>query len=302
MKTILENKEKGDLIFVFCVCSAVQQELSGMNLGGSQRSKSSSLRVKSKQMFTCLPLALFMLLVVLNSTSAIRSGARKNNRPAMKPPMGWLNWERFMCETDCQKYPRGCVNEQLYLDMATRLVEDGYQSLGYTYVNIDDCWSLKTRDGATEQLVPDPERFPNGISGLAASIHAKGLKLGIYGDCGLKTCAGYPGQVKLDYDMDTNNYFELDSTTLTGWQIDSFKFDGCFIDPIEAESVCSKFLPVLQSKGREVLLVCEWPFYMMKAHAEPTTRLPPRVATSGATTRTSKVSGTIEDQHSLKIS
>lgn len=36
------------------------------------------------------------------------------------------------------------------------------------------------RDTTTKRIVPDPTKFPNGISGLATQIHALGLKIGIY--------------------------------------------------------------------------------------------------------------------------
>lgn len=52
------------------------------------------------------------------------------------------------------------------MEMAKHLVNDGWKDLGYVYVNIDDCWMAKERD-AKGQLVPDPERFPNGIKALA---------------------------------------------------------------------------------------------------------------------------------------
>lgn len=36
------------------------------------------------------------------------------------------------------------------------------------------------RDSATQKMVPDSAKFPNGISRLADQIHALGLKIGIY--------------------------------------------------------------------------------------------------------------------------
>lgn len=52
------------------------------------------------------------------------------------------------------------------MDMAQRMVEDGYREAGYIYVNIDDCWSAKQRDDEG-RLVPDPVRFPSGMKALA---------------------------------------------------------------------------------------------------------------------------------------
>ena len=64
----------------------------------------------------------------------------------------------------------------------------------YQYVNIDDCWLTHQRD-AEGRLVPDPTKFPDGIRGTADYIHSLGLKIGIYGDVGTATCAGYPGSL-----------------------------------------------------------------------------------------------------------
>jgi alpha-N-acetylgalactosaminidase len=44
------------------------------------------------------------------------------NGLARTPPMGWLSWQRFRCNTDCQYFPNNCINAQLYMDMADRMV------------------------------------------------------------------------------------------------------------------------------------------------------------------------------------
>lgn len=42
-------------------------------------------------------------------------GARAlDNGLAMTPTMGWLHWERFMCNTDCEEDPDSCVRYQRY--------------------------------------------------------------------------------------------------------------------------------------------------------------------------------------------
>lgn len=47
------------------------------------------------------------------------------------------------------------------MEMADHLAQDGWRDLGYTYLNIDDCW-IGGRD-AKGRLIADPKRFPNGI-------------------------------------------------------------------------------------------------------------------------------------------
>ena len=59
---------------------------------------------------------------------------------AMTPPMGWMSWEVFRCETDCAKNPDACINERLYKQMANALQTDGYVAAGYRTISIDDCW------------------------------------------------------------------------------------------------------------------------------------------------------------------
>ena len=63
---------------------------------------------------------------------------------AKKPPMGWNSWNTFGDK----------INEQLIKEMTDRIVDDGYRDLGYEYVIIDDCWSL--RDRVDGKLVADP--------------------------------------------------------------------------------------------------------------------------------------------------
>lgn len=57
------------------------------------------------------------------------------------------------------------TSERLFMEMADRLAQDGWRDLGYTYLNIDDCW-IGGRDDKGH-LVPDPKRFPRGIAFLA---------------------------------------------------------------------------------------------------------------------------------------
>jgi alpha-N-acetylgalactosaminidase len=116
-----------------------------------------------------------------------------NNGLALTPPMGWLTWERFRCNIDCENDPKNCIGERLIKEQADRMVADGFLELGYEYIMLDDCWLAEKRDENTGRLQPDPKRFPSGIKALADYVHSKGLKFGIYEDYGFLTCAGYPG-------------------------------------------------------------------------------------------------------------
>uniref|UniRef100_A0A1I7X7J5 Alpha-galactosidase n=1 Tax=Heterorhabditis bacteriophora TaxID=37862 RepID=A0A1I7X7J5_HETBA len=128
-----------------------------------------------------------------------------DNGLARTPPMGWMSWTAFYCEMDCVKYPKSCINEELYMEMADRLgtvyiiyishvgTSEGYREAGYVSVHVDDCWMGRERDEKSGKLIADKNRFPSGMRSLARYMHDKGLKFGIYEDYGTKTCAGFPG-------------------------------------------------------------------------------------------------------------
>nr|XP_004668811.1 alpha-galactosidase A isoform X1 [Jaculus jaculus] len=182
-------------------------------------------------------------------------GARAlDNGLARTPTMGWLHWERFTCNLDCEEEPDSCISEQLFMQMAELMVSDGWKDAGYEYLCIDDCWMAPERD-SQDRLQADPERFPSGIHHLANYVHSKGLKLGIYADVGYKTCAGFPGSFE---------HYDIDAQTFADWGVDLLKFDGCFIDNIQnLEDGYKNMSLALNKTGRSIVYSCEWPLYMM---------------------------------------
>ncbi|KAF8919909.1 glycoside hydrolase superfamily [Mucidula mucida] len=124
------------------------------------------------------------------------------------PALGWNHWNAYGCS----------ISEAKVLAAANSFISLGLKDAGYEYINIDDCWSLMARNSTTGTNTPDPSKFPNGISGVATQIHALGLKIGIYGDAGTATCAGFPGS------LDTE---ALDASTFAAWGIDYLKYDNC---------------------------------------------------------------------------
>ncbi|XP_029917793.1 alpha-galactosidase A [Myripristis murdjan] len=179
-----------------------------------------------------------------------------DNGLALKPTMGWLHWERFMCNTDCDTDPDNCVSERLYMQMADVMVKEGWREAGYEYVCIDDCWPSHQRD-AQGRLQADPKRFPGGIKKLADYIHSRGLKLGIYGDVGTSTCAGYPGSL---------GYYETDAQTFADWGVDLLKFDGCYMNWTRLGDGYVTMSKALNRTGRNIIYSCEWPLYEWPFH------------------------------------
>ena len=87
-----------------------------------------------------------LLALTLFVTLTSRKALGLENGLARTPPMGWLAWERFRCNTDCANDPHNCISERLFRQMADLVVSDGYQEVGYSYINVDDCWLAHTRD------------------------------------------------------------------------------------------------------------------------------------------------------------
>jgi alpha-galactosidase len=107
--------------------------------------------------------------------------------------MGWNTWNKFGCN----------VSEELIRGAADAVVKTGMKDAGYQYVVIDDCWQV-SRD-KLGNIVPDPQRFPNGMKTVGDYIHSLGLKFGIYSDAGSQTCAHRPGSLGHEY-QDTLPY------------------------------------------------------------------------------------------------
>jgi alpha-galactosidase len=169
------------------------------------------------------------LLGVLTAGPAAALG----NGLAATPQMGFNDWNAYGCN----------VSESLIESTALAMHEDGMQAAGYDYVNIDDCWMAPNRD-ANGNLVPDPAKFPDGISGTAAYVHSLGLKLGIYEDAGTETCAGFPGSL---------GHEQQDADSFASWAVDYLKYDSCNDEGISAQTRYTAMYDALKNTGRPIL-------------------------------------------------
>ena len=50
-----------------------------------------------------------VILLLLALSSSITNVKALDNGLARTPPMGWLSWERFRCNTDCENDPDNCI-------------------------------------------------------------------------------------------------------------------------------------------------------------------------------------------------
>ena len=186
------------------------------------------------------------LAAVLAAGSLVATGgmtspaAALDNGLARTPQMGWNDWNSFGCN----------VNENLVRQTADAMVSSGMAAAGYTYVNIDDCWSTKSRN-ANGDLVADPQKFPNGIKALADYVHSKGLKLGIYSSAGTTTCAGYPASL---------GYERRDAALWASWGIDYLKYDNCGDHQGKnGQQRYTAMRDALAATGRPILFsLCNW--------------------------------------------
>ncbi|PRP89753.1 hypothetical protein PROFUN_00095 [Planoprotostelium fungivorum] len=175
----------------------------------------------------------FVLSILLAVALAIL-----DNGLAKTPQMGWNSWNKFACN----------VNETVIRDTIDLIVKLKLDTLGYNYVNIDDCWA-ESRD-ANGIVVVDSKSFPNGIKALADYAHSKGLLFGIYSDAGSNTCAGRPGS--LGHELD-------DAKTYAEWGVDYLKYDNCNADGNTVKERYTAMAKALHSVDRPIFFsMCEW--------------------------------------------
>jgi alpha-galactosidase len=152
--------------------------------------------------------------------------------------MGWNTWNTFACK----------IEEKLIHETAERIVDLGLKDLGYTYLNLDDCWQQvnRTEDGHVQAA----ETFPSGMKSLADFIHSKGLLFGLYSSAGTHTCAGRAGGMDFE-DKDAESY--------ASWGVDYLKYDNCFNEKRPAIERYSAMRDALNKTGRPIFYsICNW--------------------------------------------
>jgi alpha-galactosidase len=70
-------------------------------------------------------------------------------------------------------------------------------------------------------------KFPSGIPALAAYVHGKGLKLGIYESANTATCVGLYGGVSGSVAVGSLGHEAQDAKTFADWGVDFLKYDLC---------------------------------------------------------------------------
>ncbi|MGC4232407.1 MAG: glycoside hydrolase family 27 protein [Niabella sp.] len=170
-----------------------------------------------------------------------------------KPPiMGWSSWNHFRIHID----------EKMIREQADAMISSGLYNAGYRFVNIDDGY-FKGRDG-NGNLLTDDKKFPSGMGALAAYIHSKGLKAGIYTDAGKNTCGSI-------YDKDSNGvgvgiYGHIEQDVhrfFKEWKYDFLKVDWCGGErmKLDEQTEYTKIIDAVKAIDKNIVFnICRWQF------------------------------------------
>ena len=203
------------------------------------------------------------------------------------PAMGWNSFD--VLSSSRAGYGQTWLNES-HIEGASDAMAQFIQSAGYQYVNIDSGWSSNyawTSNSFDANGVPsaDPQRFPDGIAGVASYVHANGQKLGIYGVVGLPTGVydgnypiagttchtqdialqpltsvpnGWYGQYEIDWSNPcAQAYYNSEADVFASWGVDLLKVDGT--TAANAGDIAA-WQTALNQTGRSIwLTVSAWP-------------------------------------------
>ena len=201
--------------------------------------RNSSTRPRLGLVPSLLPLVCAALLALV----AVPNALAVNNGLGRTPAMGWNDYNAYPA-LSCSGISASTLEQG-----ANIMVSSGMKAAGYEYVNMDDCWMEHSRDG-NGNLVPDPNKFPNGMAPFVAYIHNLGLKVGLYEDMGTSTCQGYPGSY---------GHYAQDIALYKSWGIDFVKMDWCATSGLDPQTQYAEFEADLQAADANIYFSeCDW--------------------------------------------
>ena len=166
----------------------------------------------------------------------------------LTPPLGWNSWNVF----------HENINEKQIQEIADAMVESGLRDAGYVFLNLDDNW-MDTKRDAQGNLQNNPKTFPSGMKAIADYVHKKGLKFGLYGDRGKRTCHHYNSNWQSE--SGSNGREEQDAKKLAEWGVDYWKYDNCDSDPRTQEKDYTAMSNALRNSGRDIVFsICMWEY------------------------------------------
>lgn len=185
------------------------------------------------------------------------------DRIALTPPMGWNSW-------NCWGYK---VSQTKVLSSARALVEKGLNQHGWIYINIDDGWQ-GVRGGQSNAIQPNA-KFPD-MKGLGDTLHAMGLRFGIYSTPWRGSYAGHIGSssdnadgtydwiksgfhnddfrinnntARSNYEFGAHSFVTADVGQWAAWGVDYLKYDWYPIDVPHVQKMSS----ALKTSGRDIV-------------------------------------------------
>ena len=159
--------------------------------------------------------------VTLQASNAIGKSSRLfrivvGNTLALTPPMGWNSWYSYYEQ----------VTDRVVREAAGDMISSGMADFGYQFINVDGGWQVNT-NGKDPEVggesrdakgnINSNRRFPD-MQAMAAYIHAKGLKAGLYTSPGPVDCAESTGRYQHE---------AADAKTFAAWGFDFLKYDWC---------------------------------------------------------------------------
>ncbi|HEX4110742.1 MAG TPA: glycoside hydrolase family 27 protein [Solirubrobacteraceae bacterium] len=159
--------------------------------------------------------------ILLAALALLLAGARAASAATLAPPPGtagsalaptpYMGWDSYYAFA-------GKINESTILTEAHELVASGLAADGYRLVWLDVGWWQGQR-ASNGQIEVSATQWPHGLAWLTSTLHAEGLKVGIYTDVGTTGCGG-PG-------TGSYGHYQQDVNTLAAWGFDAIKVDFC---------------------------------------------------------------------------
>lgn len=113
------------------------------------------------------------------------------NGVGLLPEMGFNSWYAIHQHLVNYIWETGYCASADVLEIAQWFKSNGLLELGYNFMNFDDC-IVVGRDNVTQELIPDPKAFPNGVLNVSRAFQQLGFKMGWYTVRGTTTCASGP--------------------------------------------------------------------------------------------------------------
>lgn len=186
------------------------------------------------------------LAVALTTTLALAAtaGSAQARTPLLAPTpyMGWDTYFAF----------GGAYNEATVLRQASYLISLGLRNEGYRYVWLDVGWWQGARN-SSGQIVVSHKQWPHGMAWLASTLHAAGLRVGLYSDAGRNGCGG-AGE-------GSGGHYQQDADTFASWGFDAVKLDFCggAEEQLNPAAAYRAFHAAMLASGRPMLLsICDF--------------------------------------------